>query len=140
MKKYLFRFTDLSFQTSLALLIFRVGVGAALMTHGYGKLLRLIDGNIWGRSHLFFSEEVSFALITFAEFFCALFVLLGVGTRIFTIPLIYAFIIIVFDAHIDDPFSKMEKGFLFLVSYSSIFLLGPGKFSIDYLLSKKLKL
>ena len=82
----------------------------------------------------------SFALITFAEFFCALFVLLGVGTRIFTIPLIYAFIIIVFDAHIDDPFSKMEKGFLFLVSYSSIFLLGPGKFSIDYLLSKKLKL
>jgi len=140
MKKYLFRFTDLSFQTSLALLIFRVGVGAALMTHGYGKLLRLLEGDIWGRSHLFFSEEISFALITFAEFFCALFVLLGVGTRIFTIPLIYAFTIIVFDVHLDDPFTKMEKGFLFLVSYSSIFLLGPGKFSIDYLLSKKFKL
>jgi len=39
--------------------------------------------------------------------------------------------------HFDDPFSKMEKGILFLVSYLLIFILGPGKLSVDNLTSKK---
>ena len=107
------------------------------MTHGYGKLIRLMDGNIWGRTHLFFNEEISLALVTFAEFFCPLFVAVGFWTRLFTIPIIYTFIIIVFDVHIDDPFSKMEKGILFLSSYLLIFALGPGKLSVDNLTSKK---
>ena len=55
----------------------------------------------------------------------------------FTIPIIYTFIIIVFDVHIDDPFSKMEKGILFLSSYLLIFGLGPGKLSVDNLTAKK---
>ena len=107
------------------------------MTHGYGKLIRLMDGNIWGRTHLFFNEEISLALVTFAEFFCPLFVAVGFWTRLFTIPIIYTFIIIVFDVHIDDPFSKMEKGILFLSSYLLIFGLGPGKLSVDNLTAKK---
>ena len=76
------------------------------------------------------------ALVAFAEFICPLFVALGFGTRLFTIPIIYTFIIIVFDVHLDDPFSKMEKGILFLASYVLIFLLGPGKFSVDNQISK----
>ena len=121
----------------MALLIFRVVVSASLMTHGYSKLIRLIEGNIWGRTHLFFNEELSLVLITFAEFFCPIFVALGFWTRFFTLPIIYAFLVIVFDVHIDDPFSKMEKGILFLVSYLLIFMLGPGKLSVDNLISKK---
>ena len=120
----------------MALLFFRVVVSGALMTHGYGKMVRLLEGNIWGRTHLFFNEEISMALVAFAEFICPLFVVLGFGTRLFTIPIIYTFIIIVFDVHLDDPFSKMEKGILFLASYVLIFLLGPGKFSVDNQISK----
>ena len=121
----------------MALLFFR-GVGSgALMTHGYGKMIRLLEGNIWGRTHLFFNEEISMALVAFAEFICPIFVALGLGTRLFTIPIIYTFIIIVFDVHLEDPFSKMEKGLLFLASYVLIFLLGPGKYSVDNQISKK---
>lgn len=121
----------------MALLFFRVVVSGALMTHGYGKVVRLIEGDIWGRTHLFFNEEISLALVAFAEFICPIFVSLGLWTRLFIIPIFYAFVIIVFDVHLEDPFTKMEKGLLFLVSYSLIFMVGPGKFSLDNLISKK---
>ena len=137
MKKSSFIFSTKRYLTDFNLLLFRVVVSIALMTHGYGKFIRLLDGNIWGREHLFFSAEVSMAMITFAEFICPIFIILGLGTRLFAIPVIYAFCIIVFDVHWDDPFSKMEKGILFLISYTSIFLTGPGKFSVDNLISKK---
>ena len=139
MKKFLFLFSTRPYYGDLANLLFRVVVGLSLMTHGYSKLMRLVEGKVWGRTHLFFNEEVSFALITFAEFFAPLLIILGLGTRLFAIPVIYAFIIIVFDAHWGDPFTKMEKGLLFLISYVFIFMVGPGKISLDNLISKKYK-
>ena len=137
MKNLIFLSSVKSYYTDITLLVFRIAIGASLMTHGYGKLIRLIDGNVWSRTHLFFNEEISLALVAFAEFFCPIFVALGFWTRLFTLPIIYAFIIIVFDVHIDDPFSKMEKGILFLFSYILIFLIGPGKLSVDNLISNK---
>ena len=131
-----FLFSYKSFCSDFTLLIFRVIVSGALMTHGYGKFIRLLEGNIWSRTHLFFNEEISLALVAFAEFFCPIFVAIGFWTRIFTIPIIYTFLIIVFDVHLDDPFSKMEKGLLFLVSYLLIFTLGPGNLSVDSRISK----
>ena len=119
--------------------MFRVIISIALMTHGDGKLLRLIDGNIWGRTHFIFNEEISMALVVFGEFFAPLFVVIGLGTRFFAIPIIYTFCVIVFDVHWEDSFGKMEKGLMFLVSYISIFLIGPGKISVDNLIHKKLK-
>ncbi len=138
MKKIIsFLFSYKSFSTDLTLLVFRVVVSGALMTHGYGKFIRLLEGNIWSRTHLFFNEEISLALVAFAEFFCPIFVAIGFYTRIFTIPIIYTFIIIVFDVHLDDSFSKMEKGLLFLISYLLIFSLGPGNYSVDNRIIKK---
>ncbi len=134
-----FLFSTSSYLSSVNLLLFRVVISASLMTHGYGKLLRLIDGDIWSRTHFIFNEEISMALVVFGEFFAPLFVLIGVGTRIFAIPIIYTFCVIVFDVHWGDSFGKMEKGLMFLVSYVLIFLSGPGKISVDNLISKKLK-
>lgn len=137
MKNLIFLCSVKSHYQNMALLFFRVVVSGALMTHGYGKVVRLIEGDIWGRTHLFFNEEISLALVAFAEFICPIFVSLGLWTRLFIIPILYAFVIIVFDVHLEDPFTKMEKGLLFLVSYSLIFMVGPGKFSLDNLISKK---
>ena len=137
MNRFLFFFSPKPYLGDYANLLFRLVVGLSLMTHGYSKLMRLIEGRIWSRTHLFFNEEISLALVAFAEFFCPILVALGFWTRLFTLPIIYAFIIIVFDVHIDDPFSKMEKGILFLFSYILIFFIGPGKLSVDNLISNK---
>ena len=91
--KNLFFFRSVkSHYNEMALLIFRVVVSASLMTHGYSKLIRLIEGNIWSRTHLFFNEEISLALVAFAEFFCPIFVAIGFWTRFFTLPIIYTFL------------------------------------------------
>ena len=109
------------------------------MTHGYAKLIRFEERSATFMNHLSLGSEVSLSLVIFAEFICPIFILLGLGTRVFSIPIIYTFIIIVFDIHIDDPFSKMEKGILFLTIYLTIFLSGPGKFSFDNFLKKEIK-
>tara|TARA_S200000501_G_C20859054_1_gene758928 strand:+ start:1081 stop:1500 length:420 start_codon:yes stop_codon:yes gene_type:complete len=139
MDRLLFFFSSKPFFADYTNFFFRLVVGLSLMTHGYSKLLRLLEGRIWSRTHLFFNEETSLALVTFGEFFAPLFVILGLGTRLFSIPIIYTFIIVVFDAHWGDPFTKMEKGILFLVSYILIFMVGPGKLSLDNLISKRYK-
>ena len=139
MNLFKFFFSTNPYLFNISLLLFRVIISCALMTHGYRKLIRLIDGNIWGRTHFIFNEEVSMALVVFGEFFAPLFVVIGFGTRIFAIPIIYTFCVIVFDVHWEDSFGKMEKGLMFLVSYISIFLIGPGKISVDNLIHKKLK-
>ena len=137
--KFILDFSDKNHLQSIGLLILRVVASLSLMTHGYGKLIRFEERSATFMSHLSLGSEVSLSLVIFAEFICPIFILLGIGTRIFSIPIIYTFIIIVFDIHIDDPFSKMEKGILFLTIYSTIFLSGPGKFSIDSFLKKKIK-
>ena len=138
--KFILDFSDKNHLQSIGLLILRVVASLSLMTHGYGKLIRFEERSATFMSHLSLGSEVSLSLVIFAEFICPIFILLGLGTRIFSIPIIYTFIIIVFDIHIDDPFSKMEKGILFLTIYSTIFLSGPGNFSIDSFLKKKLKI
>lgn len=139
MNRLLFFFSSKPFLADYINFFFRLVVSLSLMTHGYSKLTRLLEGRIWSRTHLFFNEETSLALVTFGEFFAPLFVILGLGTRLFSIPIIYTFIIVVFDAHWGDPFTKMEKGILFLISYILIFMFGPGKFSLDNLISKRYK-
>ena len=40
-------------------------------------------------------------------------------------------VVAAFVVHFDDPFGRKEKAVLYLVGYMIIFLLGPGKYSID---------
>ena len=139
MKKYLLHFSDTSWCTASGLLVLRIGVSASLMTHGYGKLMNYESLSTKFMSHLFLSSEFTLSLVIFAELFCAFFILIGFGTRIFSIPVMYNFIIAITVAHAGDPFGKMEKAVLFFTVFIALFIIGPGKYSVDYYISKKIK-
>ena len=139
MKKYLLHFSDTSWCTAIGLLVLRIGVSASLMTHGYGKLMNYESLSTKFMGHMFLSSEFTLSLVIFAELFCAFFVLIGFGTRIFSIPVMYNFIIAITVAHAGDPFGKMEKAVLFFTVFIALFILGPGKYSVDYYISKKIK-
>lgn len=139
MKKYLLYFSDTSWCTAIGLLVLRIGVSASLMTHGYGKLMNYESLSTKFMGHMFLSSEFTLSLVIFAELFCAFFVLIGFGTRIFSIPVMYNFIIAITVAHAGDPFGKMEKAVLFFTVFIAFFILGPGKYSVDYYISKKIK-
>lgn len=130
-----------SFSTNLSLLIFRISIGLfMLLGHGLGKFTKVLSGaeikflDLWG-----LGQTLSFYMATFAEFFSSAFIILGIFTRISSLSLIITMGVAVFIAHSDDPFSGKEKALLYLISYLFIFMMGPGKFSLQNIISKKLK-
>lgn len=115
------------------LLILRIGAGLLMATHGWSKLMGFSEKSGDFYNFLGLGDEISLALTIFAEFFCSMFLILGIGTRLFLVPLIIVALVIVFGVHGADPLSDKEHGILFLVPYITLMLTGPGKYSIDYL-------
>ncbi len=117
------------------LIFLRIGVAILMWTHGIPKFTRLLEGNMQFGDPIGLGSTVSFALVVFSEAFCSLFILLGMGTRLATIPLIISSSVAAFVAHADDPFGKKELLLLYILIYFTLLVLGGGKYSIDALIS-----
>ena len=100
-------------------------------SHGWGKLQKMLGGDMSFADPIGMGEEASLVLTVFAEFVCGILVALGLFTRAALIPLIITMVVAVFIIHAEDPFSKQEFGLLYLVPYLTLFLAGPGKLSFD---------
>ena len=120
---------------NIALLILRVATSAFMLTHGLPKLDKLLSENPTFPDPLGVGVLLSLGLVVFSEVICSLFLILGLATRIFTIPLIITMVVAVFMIHADDPFNKQEMGLLYLINYIIILVFGPGRFSIDKLIA-----
>lgn len=118
----------------LGLFILRVGVSLLMIPHGWSKLQRIKEGTGDFYNFLGLGSELSLILVVIAELFCSILLILGIGTRIILIPLIIAMIVVVFIIHGADPLGDKEHGLLFLVPYITLFITGPGKHSLDYLI------
>ncbi len=81
--------------------------------------------------------ELSLALTIFAEAFCAGLVMVGLATRLASIPLVITMAVIVFIVHADDPFRQQELPLLFGFAFAALAFTGPGKLSLDALISKR---
>jgi putative oxidoreductase len=126
-------------QINFALLILRVVVGGFMLVHGYSKLQTLIGGGtIQFADPLGVGVIPSLILAVFAEFFCSILLILGLGTRLAVLPLMVTMIVAVFIIHASDGFQKQELGALFLAVYFVLFIAGSGKFSMDQLISSRL--
>ena len=122
----------------LALLVARVGVSASMLTHGLPKLMMLFgEGPVQFPGVLGMGPELSLVLAVFAEVLCVIFVLVGLGTRLASIPIIVTMVIAVFLIHAADPFAVKEMGILYLFAYLVFFLTGSGKYSVDALIVKR---
>ncbi|MCF8277816.1 MAG: DoxX family protein [Flavobacteriales bacterium] len=130
MKKLLF--SNKPIQIDLGLLLLRLASGGFMAySHGWGKLQGMLEGDFSFADPIGIGETPSLILTVFAEFVCGILVALGLFTRAALIPLIITMVVAVFIIHAEDPFSKQEFGLLFLVPYLTLFLAGPGKFSLD---------
>ena len=136
MKKFFSTAINLSF-LHLWLLILRVGVSGLMLTHGYPKLLRLLDGNMQFGDPLGIGAGVSFVLAVFAEAICSVLIILGLGTRLASIPLIITMATAAFIVHANDPFGKQEVPILYLLIYVTLLIVGAGKYSLDQGIGKK---
>lgn len=121
------------------LLVLRILVASFMLTHGLPKFYKLMaGGEIQFREVFGMSAAVSLSLAVFAEVICSTFVFVGLATRAATIPLIITMLTAAFIAHADDPFGKKELPLMYSLIYITILILGSGKYSIDYLLTRPL--
>lgn len=129
------RVSDNAFST--AVFILRVGAGSLMMVnHGLDKLMHFAAKAPRFADPFQIGSTTSLALVVFAEFFCAAFIILGLFTRLAAIPLVIAMSVALFSAHKGEFFGKGEVAGLFLVVFTTILIMGPGKMSIDRLINK----
>ena len=121
---------------SAAMLILRLGVGILMMMHGYDKLIHFGELQHKFMNFLGIGSTMSLALVVFAEFFCSLFLILGLFTRLAAIPLIIATCVMVFKAHNGDVFGDGETAALYLTAYLVLLFAGPGRVSVDSMIGK----
>jgi putative oxidoreductase len=121
---------------NLALFILRVGAGILMIHHGYDKLVHFNQYSQHFIHFLGMSAEVSLSLAIFAEFFCAIFIMLGLFTRLAAIPLVIDVSVAVAKGHDMEIFGKGELPSLFVLMFITILILGPGRISIDGIKNK----
>ena len=118
--------------SSFALFVFRIVTGIFMLTHGYGKLRMLFGSDpIQFADPIGIGVNISLALVVFAEFFCSIFLILGLATRFASIPLLITMLVAAFVFHAADPFFQKELPLVYATIYLVIAIVGPGKISVD---------
>jgi putative oxidoreductase len=113
------------------MLILRVTAGALILVHGYNKLVHFAEMKSKFLNFVGIGSTLSLSLSIFAEFFCGMFVIAGLFTRLACIPLIINMSVALYMAHNMDVFGEGEKAALFLAAFITILFCGPGKISVD---------
>ena len=112
------------------LLLMRVGFSVGMMTHGYGKFLKVIQGNFEFGDPIGIGPTFSLILAAIGEFIAPILIILGWKTRLATIfPTLTMLVAFAF-AHDGDPFSRKEKAFVYLIAFLTLYFTGPGKYSL----------
>lgn len=130
------------------ILLIRLIIGLLMAFYGYEKLIHFDEmaaSDFWAKNVSFLGMSGKFPLVLtiFAEFFCSLFLIVGLFTRInlFFLMFCMAYIFLVI-----FPFSILDKGdngykfndaFVYFVIYLGLFFTGAGKYSLDQKLFSK---
>lgn len=122
---------------NLAILCIRLVFGSLMLfIHGLDKLQKFatLQGDFY--SFMGLGHKTSLVLAIFAELFCSLFLILGLFTRFTVIPLIITMLAIIIGHDSGKPLLESEVAFMYLFAYITLLLCGPGKISVDAMISK----
>ena len=141
MKKFFYpRYSNSIIVSWISLLLRLVFSFTMLNNHGLGKLAKLMsDDPIKFADPLGMGESMSLYLTVFAEVICSAMLFVGLFSRAVVVPLVITMLVAIFVVHISDPFQKMELAIIYSTAYLAIFILGPGKFSLDHILFRNTK-
>ena len=123
---------------SFLILCLRVFFGIMFFSHGLDKLANFNELSQTFPNVLGFGSYFSLMVSIFCEFCCSLFLIMGLMVRITVIPMIVSMAVAFFDVH-DGMLPQGELALIYLIMFLLLYITGPGRFSIDYLIDKKIK-
>lgn len=134
MKNYIFgpKHTLSGNLPNIGMLVLRIGLGLTMaLAHGMGKIPPS-EQLVAGVTAMGFPLPVLFAwAAALSELIGGLFIAAGFATRISSLSLVVTMAVAFFIVHAPDAFQTKELAFLYLVGFAAIFLIGPGKYSVD---------
>ena len=123
-------------KTSLLILALRLFLGIMILLHGIDKMRNFDALSTTFPDIMGFGSYMSLMIVIFAEFCCSLFIIFGLLFRITVIPLIITMGVAFFDVH-DAMFPEGELSFIYLVLLVILYFVGPGRYSVDYLIDMR---
>lgn len=122
--------------TNLASLVLRLSFGGMMLTHGWGKFSRLLSGDLSFADPIGIGEVPTFILAVIGEFISPILLIVGFKTRVASIFPAATMLVAALIVHADDPWSRQEFPLLYFFGFVTIFLLGGGRYSLDWRLKK----
>jgi putative oxidoreductase len=126
-----------AFAFNFSMLLLRVVFGILMISkYGYMKMVKFSELQNSFYNFLGLGSKFSLILVIFAETICALFIVLGLFTRLAAIPLVIAMLVVVFGANASKPLGESELALLYFSVFAVLLLCGPGRISIDGMINK----
>lgn len=121
---------------SLLILALRLFFGILFFSHGLDKMINFNELSYTYPSVLGFGSYMTLMLSIFCEFACSLFLIVGLLVRITVIPMIASMAVAFFDIH-DGMFPAGELSLIYMILFVILYITGPGRYSVDYLIDMK---
>ena len=84
-----------------------------------------------------FGSQFSLLLAIFAELFCSIFFIFGFLYRLVLLPMIFTMAIAFFVIHDGSIGQGGELAFIYLIMFAILYIVGPGRFSFDHVISSQ---
>ena len=123
---------------SFLILAVRVFFGVLFFVHGMDKMMNFNELMAGFPDVMGLGSYMSLMLAIFCEFCCSLFLIAGLLQRLILIPMIVSMGVAFFDVH-DAMLPAGELALIYMVVFFILFLVGPGRFSVDYLLDRRFR-
>jgi len=123
---------------SFLILLLRLFFGVLFFMHGLDKMTNFSVLSDNYPSVLGLGSYTTLMVTIFCEFACSMFLMVGLMTRIVLIPMALAMAVAFFDIH-DGMMPEGELSLIFMIVFIILFMTGPGKYSIDWLIDRRVK-
>ena len=129
---------------NLAILILRLGIGFMFILHGWPKFIggpeKWINLGEYGMNSIgiYFAPLFWGFMAAFAEFFGGIHLILGLFTRFFSL-LLFITMLVAMMTHISNGIMEASHAIESSIIFLSLFFMGAGKYSLDYIIFNKKK-
>ena len=123
---------------SFMILFVRIFFGALFLMHGLDKMMNFNQLSVSFPNVFGLGSYMTLMLSIFSEFVCSIFLITGMLTRVVLIPMVISMAVAFFDIH-DAMMPDGELALIYLIVFFVLFITGPGRYSVDYLIDRKVK-